>query len=102
MFILANFISALASILNTVLTVFYWIILIRALLSWVSPDPYNPIVKFLYQVTEPILEPIRRILPFSLKMGIDISPIIAFLAIWFLKDFLIRTLFDWAMRLRSM
>jgi YggT family protein len=102
MFILANFISALASILNTVLTVFYWIILIRALLSWVSPDPYNPIVKFLYQVTEPILEPIRRILHFSLKMGIDISPIIAFLAIWFLKDFLIRTLFDWAMRLRSM
>ena len=69
-------------------------------MSWVSPDPYNPIVQFLEKYTEPILAPIRRILPPGLKFGIDISPIIAFLAIMFLKSFLVNTLLDLAARLR--
>ena len=100
MFVLGNFIVAAAKILDILLTLLYWLILIRALISWVSPDPHNPIVQFLYKVTEPILYPIRKILPFSLKLGIDISPIIAFFAVIFLKSFLINTLLDIAMRLR--
>ncbi len=97
MFVMANFIIAVAQILDVVLTVLYWLILIRALVSWVSPDPFNPIVQFLYRTTDPVLDPIRRILP---PMGIDISPIIAFFGIMFIKSFLVRTLFDIAYRMR--
>lgn len=100
MFILANLLIALAQMLDIVLTVVYWLILIRALVSWVNPDPSNPIVRFLYSVTEPLLYPIRRILPQVLRSGIDISPIIAFLAIMFLKSFLVRTLLDISSRIR--
>jgi YggT family protein len=100
MFILANLLVAFAQMLDILLTIIYWLIIIRALLSWVNPDPYNPIVQFLYGVTDPILAPIRRILPVSLKSGIDISPIVAFLAIMFLKSFLVRTLLDIASRIR--
>lgn len=100
MFVISNFLSALAGILDIALTVLYWLILIRAIISWVNPDPYNPIVQFLYKTTEPLLYPIRKILPLDFKFGIDISPIIAFLLIVFLKSFLVRTLLDLAVRLR--
>jgi len=100
MFIAANFIDAVAMIFNVVLTALYWIVLIRALLSWVNPDPGNVIVRMLNDITEPILKPIRRMLPFSLKMTIDVSPLIAFLIILFLNSFLVRTLHDIAFRLR--
>jgi YggT family protein len=100
MFVLGNFLIAVAKILDVVFTILYWLILIRALISWVNPDPLNPNVQFLYKTTEPILEPIRRILPTGLRFGIDISPIIAFLAILFLKSFLVRTLIDLAVRFR--
>jgi YGGT family. len=98
MFVLGNFITALATILDYVLTVANWLIIIRALLSWVNPDPYNTIVQFLYKVTEPLLAPFRRLVP-AYSIGIDLSPIFALFAIWFLKLFLIRTLFGIAMRL---
>ena len=97
MFVLSNFITALASVIDILLTMFYWLILVRALISWVNPDPFNPLVQFLYRVTEPVLEPIRRLLP---MMSIDISPIIAFLIIMFLKSFLVATLMDISYRLR--
>ena len=84
MFILSNLISALAAVVDIVLTVFYWLIFARAIISWVSPDPYNPIVQFLFKTTEPILSPIRRLLP---PTAIDISPIIAFLGIIFFQKF---------------
>ncbi|MBU3959200.1 MAG: YggT family protein [Candidatus Omnitrophica bacterium] len=99
MFVLSNLLVTLARILDIALAILYWLILIRAIISWVNPDPYNPIVQFLYKATEPILYPIRKLLPSGLKMGIDISPIIAFLAIIFLKSFLVKTLVDWAIRL---
>lgn len=98
MFILANFLAALAQVIDIVLTIFYWLILVRALVSWVNPDPFNPVVQFLYKTTEPILAPIRRALPLSFRFGIDISPIIAFLAIMFLKSFVVSTLIGIAMR----
>jgi len=98
-FVLSNFLIAAGHVLDALLTILYWLILIRALLSWVNPDPYNPIVQFLYKATEPILHPIRKILPLNFRFGIDISPIIAFLAIMFLKSFLVRSLFELAARL---
>ena len=99
MFAFSNLLIALAKITDVALTIFYWLILIRALISWVSPDPFNPIVQFLYRMTEPVLEPVRRILPFGLRSGIDISPLIVFLAIMFLKSFLVKTLVDLSFRL---
>jgi len=97
MFALGNLFIGLAKIADILLTIMYWLILIRALISWVSPDPFNPVVQFLYKATEPILIPFRRILP---RMTIDISPILAFIAIIFLKTFLVMTLYDIGHRLR--
>ena len=94
MFVIANLISAVAEVIGVVLTMLYWLILIRAVVSWVNPDPLNPLVKFLYKTTEPVLYPIRKMLPATLDIGFDVSPIIAFLAILFLKVFLVRTLLD--------
>ncbi|OGW85192.1 MAG: hypothetical protein A2987_07150 [Omnitrophica bacterium RIFCSPLOWO2_01_FULL_45_10] len=98
MFVAGNLISALATILDYLLTVANWLIIIRALLSWVNPDPNNPIVQLLYKVTEPILAPFRRLVP-SYTIGIDISVIFALIFIWFLKLFVVRTLFDIGARL---
>jgi YggT family protein len=78
MFILANFVAAVATIIDYILTFFLWLVVARAVLSWVSPDPYNPIVRFIHNVTEPVLGPIRRRLPLHFG-GIDFSPIIVFL-----------------------
>ena len=97
MFLLGNFFIALANIVNVVLTVYYWLILIRAFLSWVNPDPFNPIVQFLHRSTEPVLEPLRRLLP---PMMLDVSPVIAFLIILFLRYFLVSSLFDLGYRLK--
>lgn len=100
MFVLSNLLFGLARILDIGFTILYWLILIRALISWFNPDPYNPIVQFLYKTTEPILYPIRRFLPLGLRFGIDISPIVAFFAIMFLKSFLVKTLMGLAMKLQ--
>jgi YggT family protein len=100
MFVLSNFLIVAAQAANILLTILYWLILIRALVSWVNPDPFNPIVQFLYKTTEPILYPIRKILPLGLRSGIDISPIIAFLAIILLKSFLVNLLIELASRVR--
>ncbi len=98
MFIFGNLFHAIAYILNTILTIYMWIIIISALISWVSPDPYNPIVRFLYSVTDPVLRPIRRRI--GIVMGIDISPMIVILIIIFIKYFLVTSLFDIASRMR--
>ncbi len=98
MFVISNFIKALAYILDMVLRIYFWIIIIRAIISWVNPDPYNPIVRFLYQITEPVLRPIRRIIP--PMGGIDISPLIVILVIYFLQIFLVPTLLQLAYSLR--
>ena len=98
MFVLGNFIVAIAQIIGVILTVLTWIIIIRALISWVNPDPYNPIVQFLYRVTEPILMPIRRILPAT--GGFDLSPIVALVGIMFIRSFVVRTLIEFGMRIK--
>lgn len=97
MFVFSNLLDALATILDLVLTFALWVIIIRALISWVSPDPRNPIVMFLISVTDPILRPIqRRVPPMG---GLDLSPILAIFAIIFLQAFVVRTLHDIAMRM---
>jgi YggT family protein len=97
MFALKNLIEALASILNLALTIYLWVIVARALLSWVNPDPYNPIVRFLYNVTEPVLGWVRRRVPLIFG-GLDLTPLLVLLAIIFLQRFLVATLFDLAQR----
>ena len=99
MFIAGNFLGALATVLNTVLWAYMWIIIARALISWVNPDPYNPIVRFLYSATEPLLYRIRRTLPISLG-GIDFSPLLVLVAIYFLQGFLVQSLRDLAFAIR--
>lgn len=91
MFIFSNFLSAIAEIIDIILRIYMFIIIGRALISWVNPDPYNPIVRFLYKITEPVLNPIRRLIP-SWKIGIDLSPMIAILIIFFLQRFLVASL----------
>lgn len=96
MFVVNNFMMAIAQLLDFLLTAYMWIIVGRAVISWVNADPYNPIVRFLFEVTEPVLSRIRRFLPMSMG-GIDFSPMILILGIMFLQSFLIRTLKQIAM-----
>lgn len=98
MFVIGNFTFAVATILDFLLTVINWMIIIRALLSWVNPDPYNAIVQFLCKATDPLLAPFRRIMPMY-SMGVDFSPIFALMFIWFAKLFVVRTLFGIAARM---
>jgi YggT family protein len=99
MFVATNLILALAQLVNLVLQAYFWIIIARAVLSWVNPDPFNPIVRFLYRVTEPVLRPIRRRLP-TMQMGLDLSPMVVLLAIYFLQAFVVESLRDLALSLR--
>jgi len=92
MFLITNFFVALANLVNLVIVAYIWIIIARAIISWVSPDPYNPIVRFLYRVTEPVLRPVRERLPTS-QVGLDFSPMIVILVLYFLKEFLVPVLY---------
>ncbi len=97
MFVMGNTLLGLATVLDYLLTFYSWIIIARALISWVNPDPWNPIVQFLSRATEPVLAPIRRRLSFG--MGIDLSPLIAIAAIWFLQIAVVQTIKDAALRM---
>jgi YggT family protein len=97
MFALGHLIEALATILNLALTVYMWVIIARALLSWVNPDPFNPIVRFLYNITEPVLSWVRRRVPVVFG-GLDLAPLLVLLAIYFLQLFLVPTLRELAQR----
>lgn len=97
MFVAGNLLMALATVINLVLTIYMWIVIVRALISWVSPNPYNPIVQFLHRATEPVLWRVRRYLPLG-GIGIDFSPLVVILIIYFLKLFVVRTLIQIAYR----
>jgi YggT family protein len=99
MFVMSNLIAAVAKILDIALTIFMWIVIARAILSWVSPDPYNPIVRFIHNITEPVLFQIRRRIPISFG-GIDFSPIIVLLAVIFLQRFVVQSLYELARTLQ--
>lgn len=98
MFVFANFLSAIARILDIGLSIYFWMILGRAIISWVNPDPYNPIVRFLYQTTEPVLYRLRRVIPYM--GGMDLSPLAAILIIIFVRWFVVATLLEVALRIK--
>ena len=98
MFVLSNFVLALGRLLEIAINAYIWIIIARAILSWVNPDPYNPIVRFLYRATEPLLRPIRHRLPMA--MGLDLSPIVLILVLYFIDWFLVSSVRDLALSLR--
>ena len=98
MFIIGNFLRAVAVVLNYLLTFYMWIVIAQAVLSWVNPDPYNPIVRFIHNVTEPVLNQIRRRLP-VVYGGIDVSPIIVILGVIFLQNFVVNSLMRLSMSL---
>jgi YggT family protein len=100
MFVASNFLAAIGKVIDIALTLYMWIIIARAVISWVNPDPYNPIVRFLTSVTEPVLFQIRRRLPINFG-GFDFTPIIVILAIIFVQSFLVRSLAELAMRMGS-
>lgn len=92
MFAIGNVILGIAKVLEIVLNIAMWTIIIRALLSWVNPDPYNPIVQVLTRVTEPVLRPLRKLAPPFRTGGVDLSPLIAILIIYFLEIAVVDTL----------
>jgi len=99
MFVISNLLAAVAEVLHWVLNIFMWIVIARAILSWVNPDPYNPIVRFIHNVTEPVLYQIRRRVPLNFG-GMDFSPIIVILAVIFLQRFVVASLIELARSLR--
>jgi len=100
MFIVGNFIQAVALVLDRLLQVYSYVVLIAVLVSWVSPDPYNPVIRFLRAATEPVFGWVRRRLPFTVVGMLDLSPIAVFFFIWFLRMFLVSSLIDLGIRLR--
>lgn len=96
MLVVSNFFMTLANIIDFILMAYMWIIIGRAIISWVNADPYNPIVRFLYEATEPVLSRIRKMLPVSVG-GIDFSPMILIVVIMFLQSFVVMTLKQFAM-----
>jgi len=99
MFIISNLLIAVAKVADIALTIFMWIVIARAILSWVSPDPYNPIVRFIHNITEPVLYQIRKRVPLNFG-GMDFSPIIVLLAVIFLQRFAVASLIELAQSLR--
>ena len=99
MFVISNLLAAVAEVLHWVLNIFMWIVIARAILSWVNPDPYNPIVRFIHNVTEPVLYQIRKRIPLNFG-GMDFSPIIVLLAVIFLQQFVVASLAELARSLR--
>ena len=97
---MGNIILGITQVLDILLTSYKWIIIIRALISWVNPDPYNPIVQFLTRVTEPVLRPLRKLMPPWKMGGLDLSPRIAILALIFLDYALIGNLREWGMGMK--
>jgi YggT family protein len=98
MFIFANFLNGVAYVIEILLNIYMWIVVARAIISWVNPDPYNPIVSFLYRATDPLLSRVRRVIPDM--GGIDLSPLIVLLVIFFLQKFLVSSLFELVSRLK--
>jgi YggT family protein len=97
MFVFSTFLTAAAKIIDIILSLYMYVVIGRAIISWVNPDPYNPIVRFLHQATEPVLSRVRRILPYM--GGLDLSPLVVILVIYFLKEFVVRSLYLLAYRL---
>lgn len=91
MIVFSTFLEAVANILHMVINIYIWVIIIAALISWVRPDPYNPIVQTLYRLTEPVYAWVRRYIP-TIFGGIDLAPLIVIIALQFIDLFLVKLL----------
>ena len=99
MFVAANLLLAIATVLDWLLTCYMWLVIARVVISWVNADPYNPIVRAIVSATEPVLYRIRRSLP-VFAGGIDFSPIVVFIGIMFIRVFVVQSMTDMAFRMR--
>jgi YggT family protein len=97
-FAFGNLLTSIAYVLNILLEIYLWVIIIRAILSWIRPNPYNPLVRIIYGLVDPITYRISRLFPTRIGM-IDISPFILLIFIIFLQKFLIKTLFNMGLRM---
>ncbi|MGJ0493574.1 YggT family protein [Aliarcobacter cryaerophilus] len=86
------FVYSLLTIVVTVISLYKWVVIISAILSWVKPDPYNPVVQMLYRLTEPVYAKIRRVIPTTFG-GLDLAPLILIFALQFLEIFLQKIFF---------
>jgi len=100
MFVMANLVNAVASILDIALTLYLLCLFAAVIISWFAPRSRNGLVMFLRRITDPVLGWVRRTMPFVHQAGFDFSPIIVFFAVYFVRSFVIRTLYDLAARLR--
>ncbi len=98
MFIVSNFLIAIAKIMDIGLSLYMWLIIIRAVISWVNPDPYNTLVRLLYSATEPVLYPIRKRLPLFFG-GFDFSPVVVIMGIFFIQTFFVQSLLQLSVRI---
>ena len=96
MIVLANTLSAIALVLGSLLNIYFWIVVIAAVLTWVRPDPYNPIVRTLRLLTEPVFYRVRKWLPFTYTSGLDFSPVVVLLAIELINRIVIASLAQYA------
>lgn len=96
MFVLENILLGVGKVLDTLLSLYFWIVIIAALLSWVRPDPYNPIVRTLHAMTEPVFYRVRKMLPFTYINGLDLSPVVVLIAVQLLQMIVVRSLYQFA------
>ena len=99
MIVVANAMGAIALVLGSLLSLYFWIVIIAALLTWVRPDPYNPIVRALRTMTEPVFYRVRKWLPFTYSSGMDFSPVVVLLAIELFNRIVVASLAQYAMTL---
>ena len=99
MIVLAITLSAIALVLGSLLNIYFWIVVIAAVLTWVRPDPYNPIVRTLRLLTEPVFYRVRKWLPFTYTSGLDFSPVVVLLAIELINRIVIASLAQYALAL---
>lgn len=99
MIIMANTLSAVAMLLKTFLNLYFWIVVVSALITWVKPDPYNPVVRILRALTEPVFYRVRKWLPFTYAAGIDFSPVIVLVAIELVNRIVVKSLAEYALQM---
>ena len=100
MIILANTMSAVAMILGSLLSLYFWIVIIAAVLTWVRPDPYNPIVRTMRALTEPVFYRVRKWLPFTYTSGMDFSPVVVLLCIELFNRIVVASLAQYALTMQ--
>ena len=99
MFVVANLVIGIGQTLHYILNIYLFIVVARAVISWVNPDPYNPVVRFLCMATEPVLRYVRRMMP--IVSGIDFSPIIVMVALFFIDQVLVQSIIDYGVRMKA-